>query len=748
MAKINKMQASFTAGEISPRLWGRTDIEDYAKGAKLLQNYIVSPYGSISRRPGLKYVATVADSTKNYRLKRFVYSNQQTYMLEFGDTTLRFYTNQGLILSAGTPYSISTPYTSAEVANLRFAQEFDTAFIVHPNHPPYALVRKSDTNWTLTQVTFTEPPYLDVNASATTMTPSGTSGSVTITASAATFASTDVGRAIRIQSGPSTALQVDYPADGTQIYFAIPFYPNLPANVAVGVLDSTGLETAQTYTAGSPTAGQYTVVNGAIKTGSAIASSNRVRVKQANSGSGIWGWATITAYTSSTQVTATVNTPWYGTNATTKWRLGAWSDTTGYPTVATFYEQRLWLGNNSSAPNRLYGSATANLTNFAPDDDSLGTISGQTAVAFALDTPAIQWIQGVRVLLIGAIDGLIEMSGSQGPITATTVFSRKDSKIPSQFAEPCFNATEVQFIELIGKKLHTSYYAFQSGGYITEDLSLKGEHIGSKSPIKQVAYADTPNRIIWALRNDGTLASLTYAPEQQLKGWASHVIGGNTVAVKCIDTIPGANYTELWAVVSRVINGSTVKTVEVMAQEFGDYDDPTSAFFLDSGQTYNGSPATTITGLSRLNGETVQVIADGAAHPDCVVGSGQITLNSAASVVTVGYNSPAIFQSLDLEGGGQFGASSTQNAAIFEIGVNFLNTLGCSEGTDINHLVPIVFTTNLQNMDTAPSLYTGPYTLKYIGGYSNKYGATIVQTQPLPITILNIVYKAKVSDFV
>ena len=97
---------------------------------------IVYPHGSASRRSGTQFVAEVKDSTKKTRLIPFEFSTVQTYILEFGDQYIRFYKDNGQILSGGSAYEISSPYLEAELFDIKFAQSADVMYICHPNHAP------------------------------------------------------------------------------------------------------------------------------------------------------------------------------------------------------------------------------------------------------------------------------------------------------------------------------------------------------------------------------------------------------------------------------------------------------------------------------------------------------------------------------------------------------------------------------------------------------------------------------------
>jgi len=210
MARVAVQLTNFTGGELSPRLDGRNDLQKYSTGCKTLENMIIFPHGSAARRSGTQFVAEVKDSTKETRLIPFEFSTTQTYILEFGNQYIRFFKDNGQILSSGSPYEISSPYLEAELFDIKFAQSADVMYLCHPNHPAKKLSRTGHTSWSLTSVDFTDGPYMDENISSTTISTSAhTVGTGrTLTASSTTginddtgFQTTDVGRLIRFRDG-------------------------------------------------------------------------------------------------------------------------------------------------------------------------------------------------------------------------------------------------------------------------------------------------------------------------------------------------------------------------------------------------------------------------------------------------------------------------------------------------------------------------------------------------------------------
>nr|BAR32456.1 putative tail tubular protein B [uncultured Mediterranean phage uvMED] len=210
MARTTLALTSFVSGEFGNKLTGRTDFDKYTSAAKTLENFLVHPQGAATRRVGTQFIASVKTAAAKTRLIPFEFSTTQTYILEFGNNYIRFFKDKGQILSGGSAYEISTPYLTAELFDIKFAQSADVMYLVHPNHETMKLSRTGHTSWSLAEVDFTNGPYLATNSTTTTLTPASASvgTGVNVTASAVTginggsgFLTTDVGRLINFNSG-------------------------------------------------------------------------------------------------------------------------------------------------------------------------------------------------------------------------------------------------------------------------------------------------------------------------------------------------------------------------------------------------------------------------------------------------------------------------------------------------------------------------------------------------------------------
>jgi hypothetical protein len=200
--RTTHLQTNFTAGEISPKLYGRVDIARYQNGAKKMRDTLPQVYGGARRRPGTRFVREVKTSAKRTRVIPFIFNESTAYMLEFGDLYMRVYKN-GAVL--GAPYELVTPFTEAMLANLDFTQGADTMFLFHEGVYPQRLVRTGDTSWSIGNAPFIEEPFEEPGSYPnTTLTPSvkdPVGAAVTLTAGSAIFSAGNVGSSVKINGG-------------------------------------------------------------------------------------------------------------------------------------------------------------------------------------------------------------------------------------------------------------------------------------------------------------------------------------------------------------------------------------------------------------------------------------------------------------------------------------------------------------------------------------------------------------------
>tara|TARA_R100001015_G_C4633446_1_gene198407 strand:- start:877 stop:3294 length:2418 start_codon:yes stop_codon:yes gene_type:complete len=804
MARVSTIVTNFQAGELSPRLEGRIDLQKYNSGAQKLENMLVFPQGGITRRPGTKYAGSSKDGGK-VRIINFEFSDEQAYVLEFGANYIRFYKDGGILTestktitaataanpvvitsnshgfsngdrvfisavagmvelnnreftvankttntfelsgingSAFTAYSsggtagkiveVTTTYSVTEIFELNHVQSADVLFLAHKDHEPAKLTRLTATSFSLADIDFIDGPYEDENSTTTTITANANTGTVTLTASADLFdASKDVGSLFRFRD----VIEVSHSEWATGDTYSqndiIHFNGNVYKKTDSGSGEATGAQ-APVHLSGSEVYGNHTW-------------------QYQHSGT---GFVKITAVTNATTATAVVQNsgtnslindlvlPANATAGTTRWSRGAFSVRNGFPRAIAFFEERLFFAGTTTQPQTIFGSVTADFENMTPgtnDDDAINiTIaSGQVNV--------IRHMIPGRFLQIMTTSSEFTLSGGTGtqPVTPTSVNVLRETTFGSGDVRPLRAGASTIMVQKGLEKVKEVTFDLDTDGLVGRDLTILAEHL-TRGGISDMVWQQEPELVLWFVHSDGTLIGLSYDPQNQTIGWHSHPVG-NSGIVESIAAIPSGAEDQVYLSVKRTINSATVRHIVFMENiYFGtDIDD---AFYVDSGLTYDSTATTTISGLSHLEGETVQILADGSAHPDKTVSGGAVTLDRSASTVHVGYSYDSKMQTLRLEAGADDGVSQGKIKRIHGVTVRFIDTVGAEVGTDENNMDRIPFRDSSMAMDNAVPLFDGDKEISFPSGYDNDARVFVRQTQPLPMTILAVMRRSNTFD--
>ena len=744
MARVAVQLTNFTGGELSPRLDGRNDLSKYSSGCKTLENMIIYPHGSAARRSGSRFIAEVKSSAAKTRLIPFEFSTTQTYMMEFGNQYIRFYKDNGQILEgdktisgatqanpvvitatshgysngdeisitsvsgmtelnnkrylvankttntfeitnvdgtningtsftaytsggvANRVYEISTPYLTAELFDIKYAQSADVMYITHPNHEVEKLSRTGHTSWTLSDVDFTKGPMQDANTTDTTLNPGAT-------------------------------------AVGTGV--------SLAASATTGINSGSGFL--------STDVGRFVFFHG--------------------------GYAKITAVTDTTNATIEILTTLSASTATSDWRLGSFSDTTGHPSSVTFFEQRLVFAGTSNEPQTLFFSRSGDYENM--DANIGGTIADDDAIIYTIasnQVNAIRFMTATRTLIVGTAGGEFTVSGggTDVAITPTNILIKKQSNHGAANVDAISAGNATLFLQRAKRKIRELAYNFDVDGYLAPDMTILAEHI-TEGGITQMAYQQEPNQIVWMTRSDGELIGLTYQREQQVTAWHRQIFGGSfgsgNAVCESVAVIPtdDTEY-QVYVIVKRTINSITRRYVEYLNNFDFTETDNTTFNFLDSQLDYSGSATTTITGLEHLEGQVVSILADGSTHPDKTVSSGAITLDRSSTKVKVGLSYTSLLQTMRLDAGAANGTSQGKTKRIYDISLRLFESVGVEVGPDLSNMERIPFRSSADDMDTAIPVFTGDKEIEFRGNYETDGFIFVRQTQPLPLTVLSL----------
>lgn len=752
---------SFNAGELSPYLDARVDQEKYRSGCRTLQNAILEVYGAARRRPGLQFIAEAKYHDKKCRLEDFRFSTTTTFTLEVGDLYMRFFSNGAQVLSGGLPYEIVTPWEEADLFDLQFAQINDVTYITHPDYPVHKLSRVTDTNWTLTEVSFLTPALLDENLDDTiTIASSATAKGdpTTLTATGANiFEAGHVGSYFQLAHlRAASYLNIDLTANGTSAtakvigQWNVRTYGTWSADVLVQKsLDAGGTWTTVRSFAGRSDRNVDAVGNAdeealyRLKVENYTAHTGTPRAVFEVVDAYVYGLVKITAYTDPTHVDGTIIKAVESTAATPLWSEGAWSDVRGYPRAVTLHEQRLVFGGTDYQAQTIWGSVVGDYENFAygaNDTDAYNYTIG------AKERNAIQWLVSHTALLIGTAGGEWVMSSGDdvNPISPTNVVARRQSNYGSdKLAAVVVNEVTI-FVQRKGRRVREMNYSLESDRYVSPDLTILAEHV-TAGKILQIAYQQQRNSIVWGVRGDGQLIGLTYEREQAVVGWHRHVTDGLFESVATIYSGSDDVDDEVWTVVNRTIGGATKRYIERFNPT--EWSEKKDAFFVDSGLSYSGAAVGTFGGLDHLEGKTVSILGDGAVFPDQVVVGGEVTLPDGAKVEVahIGLPFTTIIEPMRLDVDSIVGITQGQTKRISEINFRFLATLGCKVGDALDRVQPLSFRDTDMPMDESPPLFTGDKQYEFDGDFDYDVPVFVVQDQPLPLTLLALVLRYEVS---
>lgn len=717
MPRVSLVQTNFSAGELSPRVYGRTDSERYRDGAEKLENVVVTVQGGARRRDGMLYRAAAKHADKRSRAIPFVYSSTDAYVLEFGDQYVRFYKDGARL---GAPYEIASPFTEAQLADIGYVQGADTMFLVHPAVAPQRLRRFGDTNWTLDAIPFDPPPFEEIGHSfSTTLTLSAaTVGSArTATAASGVFQNGDVGREIYYRGGTfritafTSATQVT--GDVTSAFDTT----SIPADV--WTLGGTPQE-AITPSAKDPVETSITLTAAALNTWRSADVGKFVRING--------GLVLITAVGSATVATGTIKQVLSATTAAPKnsWTLEAavWSAANGYPSAVTLFQQRLVLGGSPAFPQTVWGSSTG-----AYYDYTLGALDSD-AFAYTLASDQINPIRHLgigRVLMALTYGGEFTLKGGvEKPITPTNIQVDSQSAYGAAGVRPARVAKDLVYVQRAGLKVRALTYSASDEDYDAEDLTVLSEHVTGEG-IVELSYQQEPTPILHALRSDGVLASCTFSRAQGVTAWTRQVTDG---VIESVCSIPVSGGEQTWAIVRRTVGGATVRYVEQFDPSVG----------LDCALLLAGS-GTVWTGLSHLEGRTVRAIADGADQGTFTVASGQITLPRSASAVQVGLDYTSTVRLLTPEMGANEGTAQGNAMGIHEIALRFLDTYACRvNGRDLSFRQ---FGDSL--LDLPPPAFSGLKRLENLGWEMGAAVVEITSDSPLGFHVTAVIRKTTVN---
>lgn len=674
MADTLTYTRGFAGGEVTKEFFGRIDDAKFQMGLALCRNFIVLPHGPAANRPGTRFVREVKDSTKYTRLIKFNYADDQTLAIEFGAGYFRFHTMGATVLLAGVPYEIANTYTEAQLKDVSLVQSADVLTLAHPSHPVRELRRLGATNWTLTDVTFA--PQIaapgGVNAVATTGITPGTRTTQEYVVTAIFNDGIDESRASSVASCSN----------------------NLFDDGAYNTITWSAVATAVRYNVFKKTAGLF----------------------------GYIGQTDDLSFVDDNIAADVGKTPPIAANP--------FNAANKYPAVVTYFDQRRLFSATNTEPQRTWATKEGTESNL---DASL-PVQDTDAISFriaARDANRIRHMVPMNDLILLTSTAVWRVWTADGSaLTPTGISARVQATTGSSKASPVTVNNVVLYASARGGHLYELGYSYDVGGYRAGDVSLRAPHLFDGFSVVQMDYASAPYPIVWAVSSSGKLIGLTYVPEQQIGAFHQHDTLNGTF--ESVTVIPEGDEDAVYVVVRRLIAGQLVRYVERFAsRRFATQSD---AFFVDCGVTYQGDPAMTFSGLDWLEGQTVNILADGAVAPPQVVVGGEVTIDEPASVVHIGLPIQADIQTLPLSfqipG---YGAGRPKNVA--DVFLRVYRSGGIFAGPDFDNLSENKQRTT-ESYGTAPAIHDGEVEILIDSAWTDDGSVCIRQNDPLPLTIL------------
>lgn len=659
MATIS--QRSFSGGEISPSLYARTDFAKYQTSVKKLKNFIPLKYGGVSNRAGFKYLNVAGVYDQSVRLIPFDVGSGVSYVLEFGHEYMRVYTNGaqvtygnstitgfnwtgsvvthtgtlngpadevylsnfagdlGLILngrnfkineltattfellnldgsaftSVDQPaytsggrfnevYEMATGYTSDAIFNIQYSQDVQTIVLVHPDYVPSTITRVSDTDWT----SFSLPTPLTnvpIFPKAHSHTVNGTTGSTSyyycVTCEYAGYEG-DVSQFPSYTSGNGPGLN-------QSTFVVTNGNATLSTVNSITLVSRTAAVTALSYNLifnfyrSTSFSGDYEYIGSSI-----------------GSHGGSYYEATLTdvGLTADSALLPPTAAFGYYPEVNTSRRVDTGSSDY-YPSTVAYAQQRLFFGGSNTYPENIWASALG-----APGIFYKTTpITDSSAFFFKPYSSKYNKIKHIvpaskLVLLTENAELVINADGSL--VTPTNINVASQSYNGASRLKPIIVNDSVLYVQSKGTTVRDLAFNFNIDGFTGNEISIFANHLFDGYELVDWCYQQSPNSIVWAVRSDGTLLSMTYLKEQQVLAWAQHETSGFVKSVACI---PGLVEDELYVVIerdgvrqiellsTRFVNERKQKYVtEYGVEKYKYYNDSASNSFVDNFLTYDG----------------------------------------------------------------------------------------------------------------------------------------------------------------
>jgi hypothetical protein len=401
----------------------------------------------------------------------------------------------------------------------------------------------------------------------------------------------------------------------------------------------------------------------------------------------------------------------------------------GWPACCAPFEGRMAYAGATPYPNRIWISRSGDeldLTTGTADDDAIDYTVNLDSMS------AIDWLASREALFFGSTagEGRLGSGNLQDPLTPANVYVRRESTRGTS-GRAAMVRDAVFVLDRTARRVYRLRYDARRQGYIATEPGITGQGI-LDAGVSRICFQRGPE-ILWCLLKDGTLAGLTYAPEDRVAAWHHHTTDGTILDAA---TVSAVGRDDLYLLVKRTDTEGDHLLVEVMERPYGG-DDYSDAFFVDGRRSfYPGDPV--LSGATWFAGVTVDAIADNVYYPDTFIdANGETDFGSTVYQVHLGRPYTATAETMDLEIPTETGPSAGRTKRIRRVTARVEKSAPFELGPDAD---------NLRAMDGGVSAYTGDLAVIMPGGYRPTARIMIEQAESLPLTLRALFVRAEVGD--
>lgn len=668
MPNASPIQSSFLGGEWAPTAQGAIEDPNYVTGMNRCLNAIPVEEQACVRRSGTQYAGHTRNGS-HASVLTFEYEASAPYNLEFTDGHIRFWSGADLVTGSDAVSVLSISSTNPAVLTTTTAVTWTTADQVR-----FSFLTKETA---LACVLLAQRQFSLVKISTTTFILQDALTGTALDATALTWAATYNARVERVTDlvSPYTGVLFETvrPIQSEKLMLLV--QATIPPRVVIATPSTSwfasfaistadfqdgpyldpvnGLSTTTGHTVTpSGTSGSINLTISsiaAINAGQGFLSTDVNRLIRLFSAGTTWTWARITSITSTTVAVATVlGVNLASTAAMFVWRMGLYSDTTGYPTCGCYADGRIWLG---GAVDNRFDTSMSNGVNFATGavlfspSGTTGTVADNNAISYtfnAKDLNKIGWMEpSDNGVIAGTLKGewAIQRSTATGVLSPTNVDANQVTQYGSAAINPVRTGLTTVFVQKFKRKLLEFLTDAQVNKYFAPNLSRYAKHL-TQTGIEQLAYQEELAPIVWMRTAAGKLVGTTYkrirlySTEPPLfNGWHRHTLGtGRSVISLCVKPTEDGLLQNLVMVTQGDTNGT--HHIELMRNLFQDDEALTAAWFLDgavvpsaaASVTVSGAPGLRLYGLWHLDGQTVTAFIAGLDCGEHLVTNGYMDI--------------------------------------------------------------------------------------------------------------------------